>query len=104
MENNLLTKKGITNETLLLSHYYGKEDSNLFINRGDVQLDYFYCKLKMLEEPSIVLIDLPERNLDFASQKDFLNFILSFKNISKLIVTTHAPSIIRNYLNYVIDV
>lgn len=72
--------------------FYGK-----VITSGYLQLANIVCSILLQEEPTVVIIDMPERNLSIAWQNNLINDLLSLPNVKKLIVATHSPSILSSH-------
>jgi len=91
MKEGFIGEHEIDPKQLHLEREYGT-----YIRRGKVQLINFFCSIMMLEKESVVIIDEPERNLHLMSQNSLISDLLKLRNVKKIIVATHSPSIISH--------
>lgn len=74
-----------------------------YMNRGTTQLLNFLTQITLSEE-CMVMIDMPERNLDMHAKYIIIKAILSISNVKKLIIVTHQPEIINGHTDKVIEI
>jgi ABC-type lipoprotein export system ATPase subunit len=99
MEKNFAAQYNINLDTLFLERHYEK-----YISSGILQLVNFYCTIESAPEKSIVLIDEPERNIDYIKRGTLVDTLFNFSNTKKIIVATHCPSITENHYSLMIDI
>lgn len=76
-----------------------------YINSGYLQLINFWYNIALFEKQDvIVLIDLIEVSLHPLIQEVFIQGLLEFNKIKKLIITTHSPFIIQEFKDEVINI
>lgn len=64
---------------------------------GEYVMLYYYHKLQLMEENSVVFIEEPENFINVKSQKNFLNYLVQVASKKKLTIflTTHSPFLIE---------
>lgn len=67
-----------------------------YIGSGFHQVINMFCKIALSGDDPIVLMDMPERSLHIHIKRSFIDDLLKFKKIKKLIVITHSPEVISN--------
>lgn len=87
-----------TLEVYLKMHQY------TYINTGLYQAINFVVNIMNSNHNNIVMIDMPEKNLDMYKKRSILNDLLILPNVKKLIVVTHSPEIISNHMEYTWDI
>lgn len=98
-EKKFADKYEMNLDTLFLERNYGT-----YISSGMLQLVNFYCTIEAAPKKSIVLIDEPERNIDYIKRRSLIDTLFNFSNTKKIIVATHCPSIIEGHINLMIDI
>lgn len=99
MEKKFTDEYNINLDQLFLEKHYGA-----YISSGMLQLVNFYCTIESASEKSIVLIDEPERHIDYIKRNNLINTFFNFPNTKKIIVATHCPSIINGDFSLILNI
>lgn len=85
-----------------LNHLIQYKDK--YISSGSIQWINFLYNFEKAEQDTNLLIDLPERNLDFMKSNAFLNKVLSYDKFKRIFIATHSPTLIKNSFDDAIDI
>ena len=110
--NSFIVMKKLTNEIIHINSDYLEYDLNKLysyhnkpIYNGIIQWINFMGNILLDQRnDKIVIIDTPETNMDITLRRQLLDDILSIGSIKKLIVCTHAPEIIGDRYDYIVNI
>lgn len=81
-----------------------KQYKDKYISSGGIQWINFLYNFEKAEQDTNLLIDLPERNLDFMKTNAFLDKVLTYDKFKRIFIATHSPTIIKNHFDNTIDI
>jgi len=99
IEKKFSDEYNINLDQLFLEKHYGR-----YISSGLLQLVNFYCTIESAPEKSVVLIDEPEKHIDYLKRDNLINTFFNFSNTKKIIVATHCPSIINGDFSLILNI
>lgn len=98
---NFTKKWGINLSALEM---YLKTRQYNYIDTGLCQAINFVVNIMNYGDDIIVMIDMPEKNLDMYKKKSIIDDLLHLPNVKKLIAVTHSPEIISRHMPYAWDI